>query len=401
MKSNLRTLLFSGDRQFVFMRSLSMIAALTFALLYSKQLGVERRGLLTFVMTTNLVFSIFLISGISLHLRNLTKTGLKENILGTYLAAIITFSFVTPILNVCMLNLYRFLFDVKFPNNLLYVSIVYCFFSTLSYGMHDALLLIKSIKIASIIDFGVVLIQIAVYFTLLYVGETSYFVSVLISMAVSYLVMVSAVLLLLIYAYNPRLNFSFTTFKKLVLDSSTLTLLNMASQLLERIDKVFLGLQTSASELGRFSTSQSIIGIYKFLPDSIGKLSLARNKSYINLRISRLKLVLATGLVVSSIGGLAFLVVRFFLGSPWELPLLMVFTIVFVEIIRGFYGLLSINAVRSDAYQRLKTITIFQLVCGLFIQPVAIHFFGLWGSLGSSLVVLFVGIFALREYVGE
>ncbi len=178
----------SGDRSLIPVRGLSLILALGFALLYSKQLGVERRGLLTLVMTTNLVFSILLISGISLHLRNLTKMGGADKYVGNYLLVVAGFSLLTPILNFGTLKLYEILFETNIPNNLIYVSLIYCFFSTLSYGFHDLLLLIKSLKLFAFMDISVILIQIAAYFTLLFSGETSYFVSVLVAITTSYLV---------------------------------------------------------------------------------------------------------------------------------------------------------------------------------------------------------------------
>ena len=166
MYTRFKSFLFSGDRQFVTLRGVSVFAALTFALIYSKQLGVERRGLLTFVMMTNLVFSILLISGISLHLRNITRVEVDREALGTYISVVFLFSVTTPIINLIVLEIYQAIFDISIPSNLVYVCILYCFFSTLSYGMYDALLLIKSIKIASVMDIGVVLLQIASYLTL-------------------------------------------------------------------------------------------------------------------------------------------------------------------------------------------------------------------------------------------
>ena len=281
MYTRFKSFLFSGDRQFVTLRGVSVFAALTFALIYSKQLGVERRGLLTFVMMTNLVFSILLISGISLHLRNITRVEVDREALGTYISVVFLFSFTTPFIDLIVLEIYQAIFKISISSNLVYVCILYCFFSTLSYGMHDALLLIKSIKIASVMDIGVILLQIASYLTLIYSGETSYFVSVLISISISYLVMVSATLLLLIYIYNPPISLSLNTLKGLLRDSSTPTLVNVTTQLLERVDKVFIGLQVSSPELGRFSTSQSILGLSRFIPDAFAKLTIARDRNFL------------------------------------------------------------------------------------------------------------------------
>jgi O-antigen/teichoic acid export membrane protein len=397
MKSRVHSLLFAGDRQFVTLRGFSMLAALTFALIYSKQLGVERRGLLTFVMMTNLVFSILLISGISLHLRNITRKEESREALGTYVSVVLVFSFMTPLLNLAVLNIYQEITGTNIPNNLLYVCVLYCFFSTLSYGMHDALLLIKSIKIASVMDIGVVLLQIAGYLTLVYSGETSYFVSVLISISISYLVMVSSTLLLIIYIYNPKISLSWTSLKRLLIDSSTPTLVNMTNQLLERLDKVFIGLQTSAADLGRFSTSQSLLGISRFIFDALAKLTIARDRNFLAWKKSKLFMSTVVGLLTFFVSVIASQFINVFLGPEWNLPFLMILSLGFIEILRGIYSLVIMNSLRSDNYLKLKKVTLVQLLVGLVVQPLAVHFYSLWGSIVCSSVILFVGIYFLRN----
>jgi len=374
-----------------------MLAALTFALIYSKQLGVERRGLLTFVMMTNLVFSILLISGISLHLRNITRKEESREALGTYVSVVLVFSFMTPLLNLAVLNIYQEITGTNIPNNLLYVCVLYCFFSTLSYGMHDALLLIKSIKIASVMDIGVVLLQIAGYLTLVYSGETSYFVSVLISISISYLVMVSSTLLLIIYIYNPKISLSWTSLKRLLIDSSTPTLVNMTNQLLERLDKVFIGLQTSAADLGRFSTSQSLLGISRFIFDALAKLTIARDRNFLAWKKSKLFMSTVVGLLTFFVSVIASQFINVFLGPEWNLPFLMILSLGFIEILRGIYSLVIMNSLRSDNYLKLKKVTLVQLLVGLVVQPLAVHFYSLWGSIVCSSVILFIGIYFLRN----
>lgn len=401
MKSRVHALLFAGDRQFVTLRGLSMFGALVFALVYSKQLGVERRGLLTFVMITNLVFSILLISGISLHLRNITRKEEGREVLGAYVSVVLFFSFLTPLLNLVVLNVYQEITGTKIPNNLIYVCVLYCFFSTLSYGMHDALLLIKSIKIASVMDLGVVILQIVGYLTLVYSGETSYFVSVLISISISYLVMVSSTLLLIAYIYNPKIGFSWISLRTLFVDSSTLTLVNMTNQLLERMDKVFIGLQTTTSDLGRFSTSQSILGISRFIPDALAKLTIARDRNFLVLGKTKYFMFLAMIFFLFLFSLVANQFITFFLGPEWKLPFFMLLTLGLLEIVRGVYSLVVMNSLRSNKYLKLKRVTLVQLVIGLGVQPISIHFFGLWGSIVCSLTILLIGVGYLRDGFSE
>jgi hypothetical protein len=399
MTRRLRSLLLGGDRLFVTFRALSVTTALLFALVYSKHLGVQSRGLLTFIMSTNLVFSIILISGISLHLRNIVRTSDVESVLGTYLLAIFTFSLLTPFLNYIVLIGYQNLFNLQIPNNLIFTSVLYCFFSTLSFGMHDSLLLLKSIRIASILDLSVVIIQILCYLTLVYSGETSYFVSVLISISISYLVMVVSTFTLIVYSFNARINFSLTSFRKLISDSSTPTFVSLVSQLIERVDKVFLGVQMGVTDLGRFSTNQSIVGIIRFLPDAYTKLSMARDKNFLRNNLSAVKALVIIVFLVFALSRIATLFTGSFLGEEWMLPWTMIFAVTSVEILRGFQSLLVVNVIRANAYAYLRRIAVFQSSIGIFIQPFAIHYFGIWGSILTSFVILLVGLGFLRRFI--
>lgn len=391
--------LLAGDRQFVASRGFSVFLALGFALLYSKHLGVERKGLLTFVMTSNLVFSILLISGVSLHLRNLARKDESNEFLGNYLAIVFICSLITPIFNIVILDVYEEIFKGNIPNNLQYMTAIYCFFSTLSFGIHDALLLIKSVKVASIMDVGVIILQILNYLTLVYVGETSYFVSVLISISVSYLVMVFASLLLIIYIYNPTIKISREAFVKLFKDSTSPLLTSITSQLLERIDKVFLGYLTTSGELGRYSTNQSILGLARFLPDSLAKLSITRDKNFL-LNRRRLALLMMFSIPGCLIPAWAVSVlVDAVLGREWVLPITILAGLAFTELLRGMHALLSMNAIRSSDYKSLRSTSYIQLIIGILVQPFTIYFMGIAGSLLCGILMLSYGLFRLRKYV--
>ena len=388
----------SGDRSLIPVRGLSLILALGFALLYSKQLGVERRGLLTLVMTTNLVFSILLISGISLHLRNLTKMGGADKYVGNYLLVVAGFSLLTPILNFGTLKLYEILFETNIPNNLIYVSLIYCFFSTLSYGFHDLLLLIKSLKLFAFMDISVILIQIAAYFTLLFSGETSYFVSVLVAITTSYLVMTFSTIVLVLSQYKPILSFDILVFKNLFRESGSPYLLNLASQLLERLDKVFIGFQTSSADLGRYSTNQSIFSLLKFLPDSISKLSIARNRNYlVKLSSSKTRNLMLVFLIISLTQVISEFV-RIVLGPEWTIAWYLLISIALIEVMRGFHNIVTTNIVRLGEFHHFKQMTIVQIFIGVIVQPFSVYFLGVAGSIVINFCILAYGLVLMRKY---
>jgi hypothetical protein len=264
--------------------------------------------------------------------------------------------------------------------------------ATFSYGVHDCLLLIKSVKVAALVDFGVIFIQVASYVILNYIGETSYFVSVLISMTTSYLVMICAVLLLIIYVFSPKYDFSLQFFTLLLKQVSIPNLVTFTNLILERIDKLFLGFQTSTLDLGRFSTSQSMVSVTRFLPDSLAKLSLVRNKSYISQKFHTGQYVLFSSFLAILLSLFSFLFTNFLLGSEWALPVALVFFVALVEVVRGTHMVLVAETVRHVGYEPLRVLSIFQLVIGVCLQPIAICLYGVSGSVGITLVVLTIGV---------
>ena len=394
-------LLISGDRYFIVARALSLLLALGFALIYSIQLGVERRGLLTFIMSTNLVFSILLISGLSLHIRNISRIEFEIEKLGNYLSLLFVFSLITPFLNLISLRAWESIYQTVIPNNLVLVSVIYCLFSTLSFGLHDALLLVKSIKIAAFLDISTVVLQILVYAALVFTGETSYFVAVLISIIVSYLVMSFSIFTLLIYTFRPPIRFSPRVVFVLLKGSASTYIISITAGIVERVDKLFLGLQTTPGELGRYSTNQSILASFKFLPDATSKLSLARNRNYLNLQRypRRLIFLLVLGGIVTVL--ITQQLVKNILGAEWSFPIQIFSVLALIEVLRGFHTMTLTNAIGHNCTRSLTKLSLLQLIIVLLAQPIIVWHFGVIGALTCSFLALATGLLMLRKHTYE
>ena len=391
----------SGDKKFVVARGLSIVMALMFALAYSKQLGVDRKGLLTFIITSNLIFSILLISGISLHIRNLIAKTTQAIFVLNYVVLVFVFSFFTPLMSLLLLSLYQEVFDVTIPINLKIVTLVYCFFATLNFGFHDVFLMINNIRIAAFLDLAVVLFQILSYIVLLYVGETTNFVSILLSFIVSHLVMTFATILLILYIFDSAEIPSFTQTKSLLKNSMELNFATIVSQIVERVDKVFLGLQTSSADLGRYSINQSMLNLSRFFPESLAKISLLRDRNFLVGRFQKYQLALFILILVFLLTISVSLLVGRFLGDEWVLALSVVFLMGIVEVLRGVQSLLSMNAVRLHAYVKIRNVAAIQLLLGLALQPLSINYFGVIGSISTNLLIVLSSIFFLRRYFDE
>jgi len=276
---------------------------------------------------------------------------------------------------------------------------IYCFFSTLGFGFHDALFLIKSIKIAAFLDTSTVALQILGYAVLVYTGETSYFVAVLIALSVSYLVMTFSIFILLVYTFNPPLKFSLSTSLGLIKEGRATYIISITSGIIERIDKVLLGLQTSAGELGRYSTNQSVLVLSKFLPDTISKLSLARNRNYLRITSYPIRLISLLLFVVVPTLWLTHQMMERALGAEWTLPLVVFLSLALIELLRGLYTVLITNALGHNQQQKLRKTSYCQLFIAVIVQPIFILFFGVVGALTCNLILLSLGILILRKYI--
>jgi len=278
---------------------------------------------------------------------------------------------------------------------------IYCFFSTLSFGFHDALLLIKSIKIAAFLDISTVALQILGYAVLVYTGEISYFVAVLIALSVSYLVMTFSIFILLVYTFNPPLKFSLLNSLGLIKEGRATYIISITSGIIERIDKVFLGLQASAGELGRYSTNQSVLALFKFLPDTISKLSLARNRNYLKIKSYSTRFIALLLFGVVAAFWLSYQIVGIVLGTDWTLPILVFLSLALIELLRGFYNVITTNALGHSQEQKLKRVSYYQLFIAIIVQPIFISFFGVAGALICNLILISLGILLLRKYISE
>lgn len=136
----------------------------------------------------------------------------------------------------------------------------------------------------------------------------------------------------------------------------------------------------------------------RFLPDALSKLSIARDVSFIKLKyfsIRSIFLFLFAGFIVAETTARF---IQIFLGDDWLLPLTLLFAITLIEIVRGIFNLLTMDSVRQFHYSQLKRIALFQLVFGLLVQPLLIHFFGILGAILTSLVLYIPGILYLRQH---
>jgi O-antigen/teichoic acid export membrane protein len=188
-------------------------------------------------------------------------------------------------------------------------------------------------------------------------------------------------------------------FKNLFRESGSPYLVNLASQLLERLDKVFIGLQTSSADLGRYSTNQSIFGFLKFFPDSISKLSIARNRNYVTKSPATKLRNLMIVFFIISLTQIVSELLRIILGPDWTIAWYLLVSVAVIEIMRGFHNIVTTNIVRLGEFVHFRQMTVMQIIVGVFVQPLSVYFLGVAGSIVINFCILAYGLILMRKYL--
>jgi hypothetical protein len=170
----------------------------------------------------------------------------------------------------------------------------------------------------------------------------------------------------------------------------TLTFSIIVSGLTDRLDKIYLGLQSATADLGRYSTNQSLVSWSRAVPEAMTKISTLRRKSFFIIgraNLSSLILLFTTALLLSY-----FLqrTVLLYLGPAWAVSLPILFGLVFIELFRGLVQLGTNDLIRFRKYKNLRFIAGIQLLLLFTLQPWAIRAHGVSGAIFSILLIYFV-----------
>jgi len=96
---------------------------------------------------------------------------------------------------------------------------------------------------------------------------------------------------------------------------------------------------------------------------------------------------------------LSYQMVGIVLGTEWTLPILVFLCLALIELLRGFYNVITTNALGRNQEQKLKRVSYYQLLIAIIIQPIFVLLSGVFGVLVCNLVILSLGLFVLRKYV--
>lgn len=326
---------------YVIYRGLASGLALLFSLFYSKGLGVENRSIVTVIFVTALIFLTVFTSGFSLGFRSQYQSSTLEAQFSNFFWLSIFSAGLVSMAALLSLSFYSQL-KSQIPIVLLVLALTYAFWVTLADLSHQALLAFSKFKVAAVIDFLGVFIQILVYISINLTNKISLASSLLSSIIVSYIISTLLSLVFILQHQSLNFNFSVRSIRTLFLQSKHFQLVGISHGLADRIDRFLLAWLMPLSFLGSYSVGTSLLMYARFIPEAIERLIVGKQFAFrIGLAKKSLMGRVTTLFLISVSAGSAALIsklfVSVFLGELWSLPTSIILMFALQEILRGYY----------------------------------------------------------------
>jgi O-antigen/teichoic acid export membrane protein len=312
------------------------------ALHYSRLLGPENRGILSFVVLLMMTLSEIILGPLNLEMRSTHDKNLLRQRTRLFL-----FSSVKRILGIALIiSILEVFFSTQkfnFPPKLFAISISYIFFALLAQQLLELIIAFSKIEFSSVLEFSIVALQMLIYIVLLSLTAISTIVVVLLSLMSSYI----AVIFALIFIYSRKfsvLGLSDADSDSFLKYSRTFIPQVLSVSLLDRLDKVLFFLLFSISDFGKYMAASSLFLVFRFFPETVGKLvlnrRLARLSDYVRKNIKLISIAL--GLSLFPLAVLGSWIISIVLGKNWVLPFSIYVLLMACEIAR-FFMIIEIN----------------------------------------------------------
>ena len=340
----------SQRRSYFLTRALTTLLAMVFALAYSRSLGLTNRSLLAFVMTSNSMIWILATSGTTLTLRKLNPTSLNNRISKSFIS-LLSLEIVGAFIFFLVTNLIYTQFKNELPKNLLLGVLVYFIFSGLHLLSIETLIAFERFRLAGTLDLVTIILQIFAFYLFTSIKELSLANCLLLAFSISYLI----VFLIALSVMKKSLNFSigFASPREFYLLTKGNHSLGFTLAVMDRLDRLLVGILLPTEMLGRFAVTNGMFTIFRFIPNATSKLLMSKNNSALpNWIFSKRIIVTFTlaFLLIMLFGSR--LVIEFWLGTSWLLPLSVTFLVLAQEIIRGAFEINS-NKTIVDGFSSL------------------------------------------------
>jgi O-antigen/teichoic acid export membrane protein len=377
--------------QFISTRTAASVLSLLYSLAYTAYLGPERRSVLTFVLTTSMVLTVVFTSGLSLYTRSRPRTEIDSSFVWSYLFLSIGLALLVAIFSTGILVIYandRF----SLPIVLVFLCFLYSFLSTLTLSLIDCLIALGMLKFSMIFDFLLVLVQIQIGALFVVLNQTSEIVAIIVSFLASYLIISFSILTLLAFLF-PYNNIKFMAeVNTLITKSRHLYVVGVSSGIVDRIDKLIIGLILPLDVLGKYALTSGVLTFSRFLPEAIAK-SMFFEGEQAKAKISKTnmhprKMAVLFGSLILSI--FAAEVIVFLFGEEWNLPFTFTLVFSFQELVRAYYQMSISKLLLNKRADIVAKSAQSLLILSLTFIPLLTYLLGIYGPPVALILVYLI-----------
>ena len=381
-----------AQKRYLLTKATATSLALVFAFAYSRELGVVNRSILAYVFTLSSLIWVFLTSGTTLTLRK-NQPDISSKSFASFQTLLVVQLLIG--LSVFSLGLLVFsTFKTPIPGPLLLASYLYFVSSGVAMLLVETSIAYFDFKVSGYLELVAVVIQLLLYFVVLIPIDLTIAIQLILSFIVSY-VSISCVFL---RRFRKQLGASIRFASPLLFFRSTEGnhSLGISLGIMDRLDRLIIAFAFPTGILAKYSVMSSLISYFRFVPEFISRVLIARNDPfYLELHKHRkilfLGILLVGSLMIFSVQSL----IRTFLGSSWALSIGIVIAFVIQELVRGTYQLTLNMIVKRGDTESAKYIPWIMIIAALPLAALGIKLFGLIG-----VPLSFTAVFLLAAFFG-
>lgn len=381
---------FLRDR-FVLSRMFASFLSLFLALAYSILLGVEKRSVLSFALVSSVFLASVLSAPLITRYRHIGIGDSDNSIHINFALVALGIAGVVALLMLAVTKIYSNVVT-NVPTNLLISIIIYSFFSTLSFIVHEFLLVKQFSKAYVLLDVVVIILQVLLFMFFFFLDQLSLITNVIVSLTLSYVFHATSIFSLIFYISG--ITPTVTGIKKTIQLGPLIVSSNLV-HLFDRVDKLFVAFLLPIGDLARYMTMVALYTPIRFFFDSRSKsvlvskedgASFSGNKSKKSKRII-LIIYLVSLFILYPI--LARAAIGLTLGREWLLGVHLFYIYLIVEVLRGRFNELFHKRLKSKEIQFFRPSITLTIAIPLLLMLFTTMFYGLTG-LVLALAVTFI-----------
>jgi hypothetical protein len=323
-----------GHKSYVLARGAAAVLALSFALFYSKELGVLGRSYLVMIMTLSVLVAISITSGTTLTLRNLASQKNSSQNMSSFHSLIV----LETLVGVSVFSTLLIVFSsVKYTLHPTVISMASIYFiSSTAHLVTSELLISKSaFGILAVLDVMTIILQFFLYLILKNLTDFTLLSDLLLSFIFSYSVI--AVLGLTHLRNHFGHNFSFRNplfFFNLSRGNHSL---GIVLGIVDRLDRLIIAWFLPISFLGKYAVMSGAISFFRFIPEATGKLIVSLKSNFWQKHIAQKSLLLGVFAFMVIVVFSSQLLIGQILGADWLLPWSVTLAFALQELARGAF----------------------------------------------------------------